>query len=91
MCKHQVILHSFCALLFCDIASRGRHSKDKCMFVLYLQAISVITNKGLGGGSGEVGGADSSGSSSSHGPHMEFSTKVSISLVFCTIARHQTP
>lgn len=50
------------------IASRGRHGKDKCMFLLYLQAISVSNSKGEGGGADPNNG--------SHGLHMEFSTKV---------------
>ena len=50
------------------VAGCGRKSKDKCMFVLYLQAVSVVTNKGQG---------VSDPSPSSHAPHMEFSTKVS--------------
>ena len=41
---------------------RGRHGKDKCMFLLYLHAISVVNNKG---------------SDASHSLHMQFSTKVS--------------
>ena len=42
--------------------ARGRNTKDKCMFLLYLYAVSVSNNKGSG--------------DASHGLHMEFSTKV---------------
>ena len=56
-------------LLSLCLSGRGRHSKDKRMFLLYLHAISVINNKGT---------------DSSHILQMEFSTKVS-SLFFLLI------
>jgi DNA helicase MCM8 len=40
---------------------QGRNNKDKCMFLIYLSAVSVTTSRGQGVG---------------EGPHMEFSTKV---------------
>ena len=42
---------------------RGRNAKDKCMFLLYLHAISVTNSK-------------ASAADASHGLHMDFSTKV---------------
>ena len=42
---------------------RGRNAKDKCMFLLYLHAISVSNSK-------------ASAADASHGLHMDFSTKV---------------
>ena len=42
---------------------RGRNAKDKCMFLLYLHAISVSNSK-------------ASAVDASHGLHMDFSTKV---------------
>jgi DNA helicase MCM8 len=40
---------------------QGRNNKDKCMFLIYLSAVSVTTSRGQGVG---------------EEPHMEFSTKV---------------
>lgn len=47
----------------CVCVGHGRNAKDKCMFLLYLHAISVSSGKGSG--------------DASHCLHMEFSMKVS--------------
>ena len=57
----------FVFILF--LVGRGRNAKDKCMFLLYLHAISVSNSK-------------ASAADASHGLHMDFSTKVkSITIV----------
>ena len=56
----------FVFILF--LVGRGRNAKDKCMFLLYLHAISVSNSK-------------ASAADASHGLHMDFSTKVKLTTI----------
>ena len=62
------MLNAFSDMLCCYVA-RGRASKDKCTFIIYLDANSLSNSKATANESGDD-------PASANGPHVQFSAKV---------------